>query len=156
MDWNEFTGTTLAWLDADKTVDKADASTIRKMIAKGNTTETRQVRISTTIREIARDYTDTPYGQRGYSLPSEGKAVVAEVTACISAMAEAFDNGGDAIKALMLPNQRSKVKHYADGASWANSVLKNINTVAVSLSKSGTWDGSPESLAATIPSMEDN
>ena len=61
MDWNEFTGTTLAWLDADKTVDKADASTIRKMIAKGNTTETRQVRISTTIREIARDYTDTPY-----------------------------------------------------------------------------------------------
>ena len=152
MDWNEFTGTTLAWLDEDKTVDKADASTIRKMIEKGNSTESRQVRISSTIREIARDYAQTPYGQRGYSLPTEASAIVASVTEVVNAMAAAFDNGGDAVRALMLPNQRSKVKHYADGEAWATSVLKNVNSVAVSLSKSGTWDGTLENLVETIPS----
>ena len=80
------------------------------MIEKGTSNESRQVRISSTIREIARDYTNAPYGQRGYSLPAEGQAVVASVTEAVNAMAEAFDNGGDAIRALMLPNQRSKVK----------------------------------------------
>ena len=151
MEWKQFTGTTLAWLDADTTVDKADASTIRKMIDKGSDNESRQVRISSTIREIARDYANAPYGQRGYALPAEGQAVMASVTEAINAMAEAFDNGGDAIKALMLPNQRSKVKHYANGASWAASALKNVNSTAVNLSKSGTWDGTHESLAATLP-----
>jgi len=152
MEWTQFTGTTLAWLDADKTVDKADNATIRKMIEKGTSNESRQVRISSTIREIARDYSNAPYGQRGYSLPAEGQAVVASVTEAVNAMAEAFDNGGDAIRALMLPNQRSKVKHFADGQAWASSVLKNINSVAVSMSKSGTWDGSHDSLVSTIPS----
>ena len=152
MEWKQFTGTTLAWLDADKTVDKADALTIRKMIEKGTTNESRQVRISSTIREIARDYATAPYGQRGYALPTEGQAVVASVTEAIMAMATAFDNGGDAIRALMLPNQRSKVKHFANGQAWAESVLKNVNSVAVSLSKNGTWDGTLENLVDTIPS----
>jgi len=152
VEWKQFTGTTLAWLDADKTVDSTDAVTIRKMIDKGNTNESRQVRISSTIREIARDYANAPYGQRGYTLPAEGQAVIATVTEAVNAMAEAFDNGGDAVRALMLPNQRSKVKHFANGEAWASSVMKNINSVAVKLSKEGTWDGSLENLVSTITS----
>ena len=49
-------------------------------------------------------------------------------------------------------NYSSKVKHYADGQAWASSVLKNINSVAVGMSKSGTWDGTHDSLVSTIPS----
>ena len=150
MEWKEFSGTTLAWLKNDKTVDEADASTISRMIEKGNANPTRQVRISTTIREIARDYATAPYGQRGYTLPTEAQTIVNDVTAIVNEMATLFDNGGDAMRALLLPNQRSKVKHFPNGDAWASSVLKNVNGVAVKLSKDGTWDGSMKSLSATI------
>jgi hypothetical protein len=146
--WNEFSTTVLDYAKQG-TMDEVDTSYVRKQIEKGTANPNRQSRISTAIRETVRDYNDSPFANRGFSLPSDAQGVVDDAIAAVTAMGEAFGSS-KALQALWIPHGKCKFSHFTDGAHWASYHADKIQSEAESLYKSETFTGTVKSLTDTI------
>ena len=156
MNYEEFKELTTNYITDTGVANKGTISVIQNMLSTADANERRRSGVMTGIKEILREMPDGP----NYSNPhapvragfsSETLTVLAPVYSLIDAMAATFDEGGDAIRAVLTPRKSNKRTHYANGADFAETLKASVNGVVKAALKDGSFDGKTnESLVSTL------
>jgi len=155
MNYEEFKELTTNYIN-DGTVSKGVISVITNMLTTADANERRRSGVMTGIKEILRELPDganfsNPHAPARAGFSSETLTVLAPVYEMINAMAVTFDEGGDALRAVLTPRKSNKRTHYANGADFAETLKASVNGVVKAALKDGSFDGkSIESLVSTL------
>lgn len=155
MNYEEFKELTTNYIN-DGTVSKGVISVITNMLTTADANERRRSGVMTGIKEILRELPDganfsNPHAPARAGFSSETLTVLAPVYEMINAMAVTFDEGGDALRAVLTPRKSNKRTHYANGADFAETLKASVNGVVKAALKDGSFDGKTnESLVSTL------
>ena len=155
MNYEEFKELTTNYIN-DGVTSKGVISVINNMMATADANERRRSGVMTGIKEILRELPDgpnfsNPHAPARAGFSSETLTVLAPIYETINAIAGMFDEGGDALRAVLTPRKSNKRTHYANGADFAETLKASVNGVVKAALKDGSFDGkTTESLVSTL------
>ena len=139
--WTEFKSTVEGFLP---TVSKADASTVKTLLSKGDNNTGTQTKVTSAIKLMLEDYDGCPIVGRAPAISGDALTTLNSAISTVGGFADIFDSN-EAVRGLLLPHGRSKESTFADGAAFVAFRSAQMRRNAISAAKSG-WDGSTDSI----------